>query len=86
MSNYELQKLVRDVNRDPARREAFKATPDAFFAEYDLTGREREALLRFDIGELYALGVHGLLLRPFTILRGVPEAEYLKQIRKESTP
>ena len=86
MSNYALQKLVRDVNRDPARREAYKAAPANFATEYDLTERERDALVRFDIGELYALGVHGLLLRPFTILHGVQEADYLEQIRKEAKP
>ena len=54
------------------------------FAEgYDLTEDEREALLTLNIGELYAQGVHGLILRPFTLLHSMPEPDYLKAIRGE---
>jgi hypothetical protein len=38
---------------------------------------------RLDMGALYGMGVHGLLLRPFTILHNVAEADYLKAIRGE---
>lgn len=83
MSLYALQKLIRDVNRRPSAREAFFAAPDKFAEGYDLAGDEREALLKFDVGKLYALGVHGLLLRPFTLLHRMPEPDYLKAIRGE---
>jgi len=42
-----------------------------------------DALLKLDVGALYAMGVHGLLLRPFTILHKVAEPDYLKAIRGE---
>ncbi len=83
MSLYALQKLIRDVNRRPPAREAFFQTPEQFADGYDLTGDERGALLKRDIGKLYALGVHGLLLRPFTLLQKMPEPDYLKAIRGE---
>ena len=83
MSLYALQKLIRDVNRHPASREAYFAAPDAFALRYDLTAEERRALLALDITALYAMGVHGLLLRPFTLLRQMPEPDYLKAIRGE---
>jgi len=35
------------------------------------------------VGALYGMGVHGLLLRPFTILHKVAEPDYLKAIRGE---
>ena len=83
MSLYALQKLIRDVNRHPASREAYFAAPDPFAHRYDLTTEERRALLALDIKALYAMGVHGLLLRPFTLLRQMPETDYLKAIRGE---
>jgi hypothetical protein len=83
MSLYSLQKLIRDVNRDPVRRDSYKGQPEHFCAGYDLTSDECSALIGLDIRKLYAFGVHGLLLRPFTILHGVEEANYLKQIRGE---
>jgi hypothetical protein len=83
MSVYALQKLIRDVNRKPDCREAFFAAPPQFASRYDLTDSEREALLSLDVRRLYALGVHALLLRPFTILHKVPEPDYLKAIRGE---
>ena len=83
MSLYGLQKLIRDVNRLPQARDAYFQSPAKFAEGYDLADRERAALLALDVGELYGLGVHGLLLRPFTILHKVAEPDYLKAIRGE---
>jgi len=83
MSVYTLQKLLRDVNRKPACRKSYFESPATFVADYDLTEEEREALLTLNIGELYRRGVHGLILRPFTLLHSMPEPEYLKAIRGE---
>ena len=83
MSAYALQKLIRDVNRNPACREAYFLSPQKFAEGYGLSEQEREALLKLDVGSLYGLGVHGLLLRPFTILHQMPEPDYLKAIRGE---
>jgi len=81
MSTYALNKLLRDVNRDPAVRARYFDSPTEVSAGYDLTEEERRALLARDIGALYRLGVHGLILRPFTILHQVSEPDYLKAIR-----
>jgi hypothetical protein len=81
MSVYTLQKLLRDVNRIPERREAYFRSPATFAASYDLTERERAALIDFDIRALYDMGVHGLILRPFTILHKVSDPDYVKALR-----
>ena len=83
MSVYALQKLIRDVNRKPACREAFFQSAEQFAQGYDLAAPERKALLKRDVRALYAMGVHGLLLRPFTLLHKMPEADYLKAIRED---
>ena len=81
MTLYALQKAIREVNRDPAKRAAFFAEPAAVAAQYPLSDQERAALQGRDYAALYALGVHGLLLRPFSILHAVSEADYLRAIR-----
>jgi len=83
MSIYELQKLLRDINRKPACRTAYFESPARFAEGYDLTADEREALAKLDIEALYAKGVHGLILRPFSILHSIAEPDYLKAIRGE---
>ena len=83
MSIYALQKAIREVNRNPATRTAFMATPASVTAQYALSDEERRALEDRDYRTLYALGVHGLLLRPFSILHSVSESDYLRAIRGE---
>jgi len=85
MSIYVLQKMIRDVNRDPAVREAYFADKASLLARYDLSDEERSAVAAFNLHKLYTLGVHGLLLRPFSILHQVPEPTYLAAIRGEAT-
>jgi hypothetical protein len=82
MSSYALNKLLRDVNRDPGIRERFFKDAAAVAAGYDLSDEERRAVLARDVTALYRLGVHGLILRPFTILHQMPEPDYLEAIRK----
>ncbi|MDX1483743.1 MAG: aromatic ring-opening dioxygenase subunit LigA [Alphaproteobacteria bacterium] len=81
MSLYQVQKLIRQVNRNPADRESFKSDRASFSERFELTPEEREAVIALDMGALYAMGVHALLLRPFTILHGVSEPDYLDAIR-----
>jgi hypothetical protein len=84
MSIYVLQKMIREVNRVPARREAYFASRADFATGYDISDDERAAFVQFDVSKLYQLGVHGLLLRPFTLLHKMPEPEYLTAIRKDA--
>ncbi len=80
--SYALQKLIREVNRNPAARKQFFDSPDELMAAYPLSPEEKSALLQRDYGQLYRLGVHGLLLRPFSILHAVSEENYLNAIRE----
>jgi hypothetical protein len=84
VSAYALQKLIREINRNPEIRERFASAPDSVLARFDLSSAEKSALLARDYGALYRLGVHGLLLRPFSILHSVPERDYLAAIRSEA--
>jgi len=82
MSTYALNKLLREVNRSPDTRERFFKDAATVAADYDLTEEERRAAVERDVAALYRLGVHGLILRPFTLLYQMPEPDYLEAIRR----
>ena len=81
MSTYTLNKMIREINRVPARREAYFKSPAEFASGFELSADEARAFLARDVGALYKLGVHGLILRPFTLLHKIPEPDYLNAIR-----
>jgi hypothetical protein len=80
MSLYQLQKLIYDVNRNPERREAYRADKAGFFARYELTPEEQAAIANLDVRNLDNCGVHPLLLRPFTLLHRVSNEDYAKAL------
>lgn len=80
MSLYQLQKLIYEVNRNSERKEEYRKDSSSFASRYDLTPEEREAILRLDVRTLYKLGVHPLLLRPFTLLHRVSAEDYAKSL------
>jgi hypothetical protein len=84
MSTYTLQKAIRNINRRPDARAEFESSPESFADRYGLSAAEKAALLARDYGALYRLGVHGLLLTPISLLKAVPEAEYLAAIRRDA--
>jgi hypothetical protein len=80
MSLYQLQKFIYHINRDEAQRERYRRDPAEFIKGYDLTEREVTAALNVDVRTLYMLGVHSLLLRPFTLLHKVSNEDYAKAL------
>jgi len=82
MSIYQVQKLIQTVNREQNSREEFLESRESLADKFVLTDAEYQAIVELDISTLYEMGVHPLLLRPFTIIHGVSEPDYLKTIRK----
>jgi len=81
MSLYQVQKLLYHVNRDPERRERYRQNAPNFVKAYDLTEQESAAILNVDVRALYAMGVHSLLLRPFTLLHKVSNEHYATALK-----
>lgn len=81
MSLYQLQKLLYHVNRDRAQRERYREDTAAFIKNYELSDDETKAALEVDVRALYRLGVHPLLLRPFTLLHKVSNEDYAKALK-----
>ena len=69
------------MNRDPQAREKYFSARETLLDEYLLDDHERSAVRDLSICTLYDMGVHPLLLRPFTIINGVSEKDYLAAIR-----
>ncbi|MGH6990179.1 MAG: hypothetical protein ACREE3_09815, partial [Stellaceae bacterium] len=72
MSLYYLQKLLYQLNREPALQVKFKNDSKSVVQDFDLTEEERDAVLMGDVGLLYVFGVNGQLLMHFAALLGLP--------------
>lgn len=81
MSLYQLQKFIYHVNRDAAQRERYRQDPAAFVKNYELTEAEAKAALDVEVRTLYSMGVHSLLLRPFTLLHKLSNEDYAKALK-----
>ena len=81
MSLYQLQKLIYHVNRDSAQRERYRRDAAAFVKSYELSDAEAKAALDVDVRALYSMGVHSLLLRPFTLLHKISNEDYAKALK-----
>jgi hypothetical protein len=82
MSLYYVQKLLYQLNRDPAVRRRFEADREGLLAEYEFTDEERRAIVDGDIGLLYVMGVNGQLLMHYSALLGQKWDEYIHAMRE----
>ena len=80
MSLYYVQKLFYHLLVDPKARQRFKAECDSMLADYKLDPGELRAIKSVDLAALYRMGVHPLLLRPFSTIHGMGMPDYLKAI------
>ena len=82
MSLYCLQKLLYQLNRDPAVRKQYEQNFEELLAGYELTAEELRALREPDIGLLYVMGVNGQLLMHYAALRGFEWDAYIEAMRE----
>lgn len=76
MSLFQVQRVMYASKRDKALAARLKSSPDATLAEFDLTEAERHALRDGDLAALYRMGVHPLLLAPYSRLLGIARPDY----------
>lgn len=82
VSLYYVQKLLYQLNRDPAVRRRFQEDRDDLLSEYQLTDEERDAIVEGNIGLLYVMGVNGQILMHYSALLGQKWEEYLEAMRE----
>ena len=62
MSRYNIDKLLRDMRRDPAVAAGFRDDIESVLDRYQLDADERDLLRRWEIRKLYDRGASALLL------------------------
>lgn len=82
MSLYYVQKLLYQLNRDPAIRKRFDTDREALLDEYELDVEERTAIQNGDVGLLYVMGVNGQILMHYAALLGQPWDVYIAAMRE----
>ena len=82
MSLYHLQKLLYQLNRDPAVRKQYEQNFEELLAAYELTAEELRAIREPDIGLLYVMGVNGQILMHYAALRGFEWDAYIEAMRE----
>jgi aromatic-ring opening dioxygenase LigAB LigA subunit len=76
VSLHSVERLLYDLNRDPAKVATFQAAPDEVLENYELTVEERAALRTHDVLALYRQGVHPLLLAPASRFFRIDQADF----------
>jgi hypothetical protein len=82
VSLYAVQKLIFQVNRDPAVRARHDRDMDGLLADYELSADEVRAIRAADIGLLYVIGVNGQLLMHYAALRGFAWDAYIEAMKE----
>jgi hypothetical protein len=85
MSLYALQKLLYELNRDPAVKQAFTADREGLLSRYRLSPEELDAMRTDNVGKLYILGVNGQILMHFAAWRGLSWDEYIQALKDALT-
>jgi hypothetical protein len=85
MSLYQVQQCLFDYLRaleDPNRPEK----PEIDVDGYDLTDTERAALRGGDVGALYAMGTHPVIINGYCRAMGYKRADYRPLLEKARSP
>jgi hypothetical protein len=80
MSVYAMEKFVFTLKKSSTLQAQFKTDPDAALADFPLTDMEHKALRDGDLPTLYKMGVHPLLLAPYSRFMRISRPDYQKQL------
>ncbi len=76
MSLYAVQRTIFRMKKDHAFAQSFQEDAASAVADAELTAEERRALVDGDLAALYRMGVHPLLLAPYSRAVGIPRPRY----------
>jgi hypothetical protein len=77
MSLYQVNKLLRDVNRSAELAQRCQTELDRVLHQYDLTSEEREAIKGWQVRNLYDMGANPLLLLVYSMATGKDMRAYV---------
>ena len=76
MSLYGMQKFMFVLKKDKSLQSRFKEDAQAALGAFPLTQAEKDALAAGDLAGLYTMGVHPLLLAPYSRFMAIPRPKY----------
>jgi hypothetical protein len=76
VSLYGVQKAMYLLKKDKALQGRFRQDAAAALAGHDLAAHELAALAAGDLAGLYRMGVHPLLLAPYSRMMGISRPRY----------
>ncbi|MSQ72787.1 MAG: hypothetical protein EXR27_16070 [Betaproteobacteria bacterium] len=76
MSLFGVQKFMYVLKKDRALQQAFRQDASAALGAFALSRQEHDALAAGDLASLYRMGVHPLLLAPYSRFMAIPRPAY----------
>lgn len=80
MASHNLERYLFDLKNDPALQAELKAG-NADLIRYGMEEAERRAISGLDVVTLWRMGVHPLLLVPFSRFAGITAPDYYARLR-----
>ena len=84
MSLYQVNKLLRDVNRSMELANRCQSDPEGVFKQYELTAEEQEAIKGWQVRKLYDMGANPLLLLVYSMAAGKDMRAYVTAMNEQS--
>jgi hypothetical protein len=84
MSLYQVNKLLRDINRSADLAQRCRDEPEQVLRQYDLTPEERDALAGWQVRKLYDMGANPLLLLVYSMATGKDMRAYVKAMNEQT--
>lgn len=85
MSIYDVQRALFDYLRAMENTKS-ETRPDISIEGYDLTEDEKKALVAGDVGTLYGMGVHPVIINGYCRAMGYKRADYKPLLAAHATP
>lgn len=80
MASFEVERFVFELKKDETLQQGLKARSPSTFDGFTLRDEERKALRDGDIESLYRMGVHPLLLAPYSRYAGITSPDYHQRL------
>lgn len=80
MSLFQVERFIFQLKHDEKLQTRLRDRDPDLFEGFDVTAQEQAALRDGEVEALYAMGVHPLLLAPFSRYAGIKPADYHRRL------
>jgi len=83
MSLYQVNKLLRDINRSMELAHRCQSEPEVVLQQYELTAEEQDAIKGWQVRKLYDMGANPLLLLVYSMASGKDMRAYVTAMNEQ---